>query len=169
MTTPIATTESPKHQLVIDFESMAQRSFELCIDALAKVDFYKGLLRRLEEGQSIADELPVVATMSSDVVQLTVQRLKKQAEIAANEAWELPTELKGSFVTTVRSALPEGELIPQYDVEYVAESKVGQVRVQAKNWRRKVNVEVLGSAEAMSAVYGHMIWTGLQANSTPVR
>ncbi len=164
MTTPIATTESPKHQLVIDFERMAQRSFVLCIDALGKVDFYKRLLRRLEEGQSIAYELPVVATMSSDVVNLTVQRLKKQAEIAVSEAWELPTELKGSFVTTVRSVLPEGELIPQYDVEYVAETNVGQVRVQVKNWRRKVNVEVLGSAEAMSAVYGQMVFAGLKAD-----
>lgn len=164
MTTPIATTESPKHQLVIDFERMAQRSFELCMDALGKVDFYAGLLRRLEAGQSIADELPVVATMSSEVFMQTVQRLKKQAEIAASDAWELPTELKGSFVTTVRSALPEGELIPQYDVEYVAETKVGQVRVQAKNWRRKVNVEVLASAEAMSAVYGQMVLEGLKAD-----
>jgi hypothetical protein len=163
MTTPIATTESPKHQLVIDFERMAQRSFELCMDALGKVDFYAGLLRRLEAGQSIADELPVVAKMSPDLVKLTVQRLKKQAEIEASEAWELPTELKGSFVTTVRTVLPESELIPQYDVEYVAETKVGQVRVQAKNWRRKVNVEVLGSAEAMSAVYGQMVFAGLKA------
>jgi hypothetical protein len=162
MTTPIATTESPKHQLVIDFERMAQRSFELCMEALNKVDFYTRLLRRLEEGQSIADELPVVATMSSDLVQLTVQRLKKQAEIAANEAWELPTELKGSFVTTVRSVLHEGELIPRFDVEYVAETKVGQVRVHAKNWRRRVTVEVLGTSESMSAAYGRMIWTGLQ-------
>lgn len=163
MTTPIATTESPKHQLVIDFERMAQRSFELCMEALLKVDFYSGLLRRLEAGQSIADELPVVATMSPDLVKLTVQRLKKHSEIETVKAWELPTELMGSFVTTVRSALPQGELIPQYDVEYVAETEVGQVRVHAKNWRRKVTVEVLASAEAMSAVYGQMVFAGLKA------
>jgi hypothetical protein len=162
MTTPIATTEFSKHQLVIDFERMAQRSFELSMHALAKVDFYKRLIRRLEEGQSIAEELPVVATMTPDLVNLTVQRLKKQAETEVSEAWELPTELKGSFVTTVRSVLPEGELIPQYDVEYEAETKVGQVRVHAKNWRRKVTVEVLASAEAMSAVYGQMVFAGLK-------
>ena len=68
MTTPIATTESPKHQLEIDFERMAHRSFELCLQALMKVDFYAGLLRRLEAGQSIEDELPVVASMSPEVV-----------------------------------------------------------------------------------------------------
>lgn len=164
MTTPIATTESPKHQLVIDFERMAQRSFELCMEALGKVDFYAGLLRRLEAGQSIADELPVIATMSPEVVVQTIQRLKKQAEMAASEAWELPNKLKGSFVTTVRSALPQGELIPQHDVEYVAETKAGQVRVEAKNWRRSVVVEVQGNVEAMNSAYGRMIWTGLQEN-----
>jgi hypothetical protein len=162
MTTPIATTESPKHQLVIDFERMAQRSFVLCMEALGKVDFYAGLLRRLEAGQSIADELPVVATMSPEVVMKTVQRLKKQAEAASNEAWELPYEFKGSFVTTVRSMLSEGELIPQYDVQYIAETKHGQVRVAAKNWRRNVTVEVEGNVDAMTSSYGRMIWTGLQ-------
>ena len=162
MTTPIATTESSKHQLEIDFERMANRSFELCMQAHMKVDFYAGLLRRLEEGQSITDELPVVATLSSDVVKQTVQRLKKQAELAANEAWELPNEFKGSFVTTVQSELPTNELIPQYRVDYVAETKEGQVRVKAKNWRRNVTVEVEGSAEAVKAAYGRMIWTGLR-------
>lgn len=39
MTTPIATTESSNHQLVLDFERMAHRSFELCMQALMKVDF----------------------------------------------------------------------------------------------------------------------------------
>jgi hypothetical protein len=162
MTTPIATTESSKHQLEIDFERMANCSFELCMQALMKVDFYAGLLRRLEAGQSIAYELPVVATMSPEVVKLTVQRLKKQAELAANEAWELPNEFKGSFVTTVRSMLSEGELIPQYDAQYIAETKHGQVRVTAKNWRRNVIVEVEGKVDAMTSSYGRMIWTGLQ-------
>jgi hypothetical protein len=162
MTTPIATTESPKHQLVIDFERMAQRSFVLCMEALGKVDFYVGLLRRLEAGQSIADELPVIATMKPEVVIQAVQRLKKQAEAASNEAWELPNEFKGSFVTTVCSSLPPNELIPQYSVDYVAETKVGLVRVKAKNWRRNVTVEVDGSADAVKAAYGRMIWTGLQ-------
>ena len=162
MTTPIATTESSKPQLAIDFERMANRSFELCMEALMKVDFYTGLMRRLEAGQSIADELPVVAMMSPELVKLTVQRLKKQAELAANEAWELPNEFKGSFVTTVKSELPPNELIPQYSVDYVAETKAGQVRVKVKNWRRNVTVEVVGSADAVKAAYGRMIWTGLQ-------
>ncbi len=164
MTAPKATTESSKHQLEIDFERMVNRSFELCMQALMKVDFYTCLLRRLEAGQSIADELSVVATMSPEVVKLTVQRLKKQAELAANEAWELPNEFKGSFVTTVQSELPKNELIPQYSVDYVAVTKVGQVRVKAKNWRRNVTVEVEvdGSAEAVKAAYGRMIWTGLR-------
>lgn len=162
MTTPIAATESSKHQLEIDFERMANRSFELCMEALMKVDFYTSLLRRLEAGQSIAEELPVVATMSPEVVKLTVQRLKKQAELAANEAWELPNEFKGSFVTTMKSELPPNELIPQFSVYYVAETKVGQVRVRAKNWRRNVTVEVDGSADAVKAAYGQMIWTGLK-------
>jgi hypothetical protein len=164
MTTPIATTESSNHQLVLDFERMAHRSFELCMQALMKVDFYAGLLRRLEAGQSIAEELPVVATLSSDVVKQTVQRLKQQAEVAANEAWELPNELKGSFVTTVRSAVTQGELIPQYDVEYVAETKVGQVRVAAKNWRRNVTVEVQGATDAIKAAYVQMVLAGLKAD-----
>lgn len=111
--------------------------------------------------QSIADELPVVATMSPDLIKLTVQRLKRQAEAAAQEAWELPDELKGSFVTTVRSTMNQGELIPQFDVEYMAETKVGQVRVAAECWRRNVTVEVQGGAEAIKTAYGQMVISGM--------
>ena len=84
-------------------------------------------------------------------------------KIAANN-WELPNELKGSFVTTVRSAVTQGELIPQYDVEYVAETKVGQVRVAAKNWRRNVTVEVQGATDAIKAAYVQMVLAGLKAD-----
>jgi hypothetical protein len=49
-------------------------------------------------------------------------------------------------------------------VEYVAEANEVPVRVLAKNWRRKVTVEVLASAEAMSAVYGQMVFAGLKAD-----
>ena len=164
MTTPIATTESSNHKLKIDFERMANRSFELCMQALMKVDFYADLSHRLEAGQSIADELPVVTTLSPEVVKLTVQRLKKQAELAANEAWELPNELKDSFVTTIRSTMTQGELIPQFDVEYIAETKVGQVLVAVRNWRRNVTVKVDGSAEAIKAAYVQMVFAGLQAS-----
>ena len=38
MIKPTATTESPKHQLQIDFERMAKRSFELCMAELLNVD-----------------------------------------------------------------------------------------------------------------------------------
>ena len=55
-------------------------------------------------------------------------------------------------------------MIPQYDVEYVAETKVGQVRVAAKNWRRNVTVEVQGATDAIKAAYVQMVLAGLKAD-----
>ena len=165
MTTPIATTNSSKHELALDFERRANRSFELCIQALLKVDFYKSLLRGLEAGKSIADQLPVVEKLPPDLVTQTVQNLLHKAQFESQEAWELPKELKGSFSTTVTSQLPDGELIPQYLVHYEAETKAGSVKVIAKNWRRNVSVVIEGSREAMTAAYGRMIWHGVKGNS----
>ena len=161
MIKPTATTESPKHQLQIDFERMAKRSFELCVAELLNVDFYNSVLRKIDAGKSIADELPVTANLSPEVVRETVQRLKLASEIAANEAWELPSSLKGSFLTTVRSELPDEELIPQYDVEYRVETDVGPVKVLVNSWRRRVSVEVKGSELALDAAYGQMVFAGV--------
>lgn len=165
MTIPVALTERTKHQLLEHFERMAQRSFELCMQALLKADFYKSLLRGLESGRSIADQLPVVAALGPDLVQQTVENLLRQAEFEALEAWELPAELKGSFGTTVASELPEDELIPQYCVLYQAETKAGAVKVTARNFRRNVSVEIQGSSQAMTSAYGRMIWTGIKGDS----
>ena len=147
MTTPTATTEVSESKALLQdaFEKMARRSFELSMEALMKVDFYKAVLRKIGYGHSIEDEVPQAIGMSPADVQKVVMQLKQKAMDAANEAWELSASLQGSFHTTVRSALPDGELIPQYDVEYVVRMEAGEAKISVKTWRRNVEVEVVGS------------------------
>ena len=57
----------------------------------------------------------------------------------------------------------EGELIPQFDVEHVAETVEGAVRIGIKSWRRNIGVEVIGSDTAVNALNAQMALGALAA------
>lgn len=163
---PTATTQTPqsKQQLHDAFMQMAQRSFELSQKSLRWVDFYKAVLRKLDRGESIEDEVPEVQGVMPEVVRLTVQRLLKSHQIGANQAWELADSYKSCFVTTVRSALPEPELIPQYDVEYVGQIQAGEAKISVKSFRRSIQVQVQGSEEALDQLWIQMSFAALTSS-----
>ena len=155
MTSPTATIKNPdsRDQLFDAFMAMAKRSFELCEQARANVVFYKTVLRKLDNGESIEDVVPEVKGMIADAVRFPVQRLLKLNQLLADDAWELAGNYKSCFVTTVRSVLPEGELIPQYDVEYVGRVDAGDAKIAVKTFRRNIQVEVQGSDEALDQLW----------------
>ena len=166
MTSPTATIANAdsRTQLHDAFMTMAKRSFELSEQARANVVFYKAVLRKLDSGVSIEDEVPEVKGMMADVVRLTVQRLLKLNQLRADEAWELADSYKGCFLTTVRSALPDGELIPQYDVEYVGQVEEGDAKISVKTFRRNIEVEVQGSDLALDQLWGQMSISAMMAS-----
>lgn len=166
MTSPTAMTANAdsRTQLHDAFMTMAKRSFELSEQARANVVFYKTVLRKLDSGVSIEDEVPEVKGMMADVVRLTVQRLQKLNQMRADEAWELADSYKGCFLTTVRSALPDGELIPQYDVEYVGQVEAGDTKISVKTFRRNIEVEVQGSDLALDQLWVQMSISAMMAS-----
>jgi len=166
MTSPTATTENSysRSDLHEAFMTMAKRSFELSEQARANVVFYKAVLSKLDSGVSIEDEVPEVKGMMADAVRLTVQRLLKLNQLRADEAWELVDSYKGCFLTTVRSALPDGELIPQYDVEYVGQVEAGDTKISVKTFRRNIEVEVQGSDLALDQLWVQMSISAMMAS-----
>ena len=166
MTSPTAITANAdsRAQLHEAFMTMAKRSFELSEQARANVVFYKAVLRKLDSGVSIEDEVPEVKGMMADVVRLTVQRLQKLNQVRADEAWELADSYKGCFLTTVRSALPDGELIPQYDVEYVGQVEAGDAKISVKTFRRNIEVEVQGCDLALDQLWAQMSFAAMMAS-----
>jgi hypothetical protein len=166
MTSPTATTENSysRSDLHEAFMTMAKRSFELSEQARANVVFYKAVLRKLDSGVSIEDEVPEVKGMMADAVRLTVQRLLKLNQLRADEAWELVDSYKGCFLTTVRSALPDGELIPQYDVEYVGQVEAGDTKISMKTFRRNIEVEVQGCDLALDQLWVQVSFAAMMAS-----
>ncbi len=61
----------------------------------------------------------------------------------------------------MRSIDAEDELIPQYDVEHLAETEEGQVRIGIKTWRRNIAVEVVGSNSGLNALNAQMALAAL--------
>ena len=162
MTKPDLTAEKPvREQLHELFLAMAQRSFAESMECLNRVNFYDGVIARVEAGGDISADVPQATGKSVEEVVAVARKLRQQAAGAAISAWELSAALAGSFRTTVRSVDAEGELIPQYDVELVADTDSGQVRIGIKTWRRNVNVEVIGADAGVNALNAQMAFGAL--------
>jgi hypothetical protein len=162
MTRPDLTAEKPvREQLQELFLQMAQRSFAESMDKLNRVNFYDGVIARVEAGGDISEDVPEVRGLSLAEVVAVARKLRQQAACAAVSAWELSAALAGSFRTTVRSVEVEDELIPQYDVEHLAETTEGQVRIGIKTWRRNITVEVVGPDAGVNALNAQMALAAL--------
>jgi hypothetical protein len=162
MTRPDLTAkQSVREQLQELFEQMAQRSFATSMNSLNRVNFYDGVIARLEAGGDISEDVPEAKGLSLYEVMVVARKLRQQAAGAAISAWELTAALASSFRTTVRSVAMEGELIPHFDVEHVAETVEGAVRIGIKSWRRNIGVEVMGSDAAVNALNSQMAFAAL--------
>ncbi len=162
MSEPSATAEkSVLEQLHDLFLQMAQRSFATSMDSLNRVNIYDGVIARVEAGGDISENVPEVKGLPKVEVVAVARKLRQQAAGAAINAWELSAALASSFRTTVRSIEVEGELIPKYDVEHLAETEEGQVRIGIKTWRRNIAVEVIGSDAGVNALNAQMALAAL--------
>ncbi len=164
MTRPDLTAEKPvREQLQELFLQMAHRSFTASMDSLNRVNFYDGVIARIEAGGDISEDVPEVRGLSQAEVVAVARKLRQQAASAAISSWELSASLAGNFRTTIRSIDVEDELIPQFDVEHSAETTEGQVRIGIKTWRRNITVDVAGGELAVNDLSAQMTLAALGA------
>ena len=156
MTRPRAMTgiSATQDELKDFFENHANIAFDLCWDAHGKINFYTKLLDDIKKGLVLSDELPEAKGLSAAATKSVIQKLYKQAIAAAETAWELSGDIAREFRTTIRSAIPEGETIPQYDVEYHAKNTQKSAKVRIKTCRRNIEVELIGSESALDQLHG---------------
>jgi hypothetical protein len=130
--------------------------------ALTAADLYSNVQGKLERGVDLTADLPESEGMKTAAVRKTVAKLSKDLAKRADAAWELDAYLVRQFRTTIRSALPEEERIPQYDVEHAIKTDSGAVKVKIRNWRRNVIVEIEGSDAAVDAAHGLIMLAALK-------
>ena len=153
---PHLTTEDSeiRQELHSFFLDIARAAFADCMTALNEADFYSNVQGKLERGVDLTADLPESKGMKPAAVKKTVAKLSKDLAKRADSAWELDAHLARQFRTTIRSTLPEGERIPQYDVEHVIKTDSGVVKVKIHNWRRNVQVDIDGRDAAVDAAHG---------------
>jgi hypothetical protein len=161
---PHLTTEDSeiRQELQVFFSDIARAAFANCMTALTAADFYRNVQGKLERGVDLTADIPESKGMKPAAVKKTVTKLSKDLAKRADSAWELDAYLARQFRTTIRSALPEGERIPEYDVEHVIKTDSGAVKVKIRNWRRKVIVEIQGSDAAVDAAHGMIMLAALR-------
>ena len=161
---PHLTTEDSeiRQELQAFFMDIARAAFADCMTALNEADFYSNVKGKLDRGVDLTADLPESKGMKPAAVKKTVAKLSKDLAKRADSAWELDAHLARQFRTTIRSALPEEERIPQYDVEHVIKTDSGAVKVKIHNWRRNVQVEIQGADAAVDAAHGLIMLAALR-------
>ncbi len=164
MTSPTATTKISvtQNDLRDYFRTHAESAFDLCWEAHTKAGFYAKLLGDIQKGRVLSDELPEAQGVSASVLRSVIQKQQRQAIAAAESAWELSGAVGKEFRTTVRSALPAGESVPQYDIEYDAKYTKEPAKVRIKTWRRNITIELVGSAAALDELHGLVTMAALK-------
>jgi hypothetical protein len=160
---PLTTEGSEiRQELHSFFLDIARAAFADCLTVLNAADFYSNVQGKLDRGVDLTADLPESKGMKPATVKKTVTKLSKDLAKRADAAWELDAYLARQFRTTIRSALPEEERIPQYDVEHVIKTDSGAIKVKIRNWRRKVIVEIQGSDAAVDAAHGLIMLAALR-------
>jgi len=157
MTLPTTTIEIPIRSQILDvFKGLSDQAFESSVQALRNVDFYDGVLRSLDKGHSILDQVPEAAGMMPDAVYLSVQRLRRLNQVRVDAAWNLPASYQVCFHTTINFSLPPNELIPQFHIEYAGIVDYGAATVLVNTFRRVIEVEIQGTDQALNQLWLHM-------------
>ncbi len=151
-----------RQELQAFFTSIARAAFADCMTALTAADFYSNVQGKLDRGVDLTADLPESKGMKPAAVKKTVAKLSKDLFKRADATWELDAHLARQFRTTVRSSLPEGERIPQYDVEHVIKTNAGAMKVKIHNWRRNVMVDIQGTDAAVDAAHGLIMLAALR-------
>lgn len=155
MTQPTTSSGIPDYRALMkaEFERVAANSFEACMTALHKVDFYKIVLGRVERGVSIEDEVPEARGVSADSLKQVVLDLMARAAVGSKHAWDLNEVYVGLFATSIRMTLPDREILPEFDVEHLARVDEGEVQVKIRTFRRNIVVEIAGNDTAIERVW----------------
>ncbi len=155
MTSPTATTKISvtQNDLQAYFRTLSDTAFDLCWEAHTKAGFYAKLLGDIQKGRVLSDELPEAQGVSAAALRSVIQKQQRLAIAAAESAWELAGTVGKEFRTTVRSALPAGESVPQYDIEYEAKNTHEPAKVRIKTWRRNITIELVGSGAALDELH----------------
>jgi hypothetical protein len=150
-------------ELQEQFTAWARESFTHVFNAMDRAAFYKTVMRRLDSKTDITEEVPEMVSMAESDVREVVLALGKQAHDDLTKTWELATHYQSCFLTTVRTATPEDEVLPQYDVEYAGRDDYAGAKVKISTWRRNLKVEVFGTDKELDAMQMRMSQAALMA------
>lgn len=162
--TPTTAYTDVRADVQAEFEKLARASFVHAMSAMEKVEFYKTVLRRLDEKTDITDEVPEIVGMDEKDVRDVVQSLLNKSKNEMTHTWELATHYQPCFLTTVRSATPADEVLPQYDVEYAGKDDYAGAKVKVTTFRRQFKVEVIGTDKELESLSMQMSQAAMMAS-----
>jgi hypothetical protein len=117
-------------QLTKYFEQYAENGIEETKQALVAVGFYKRALDRLNAGDDLSDEMPVIAQIGPAVTREVVIEAILENKDKIKAAWQLPEHLqkRGEFIVGFNQ--DPREHLPRVEMSYSFTSQAGAVNVR---------------------------------------
>lgn len=162
--TPTTAFTDVRADVHAEFEKLARASFVHAMSAMEKAEFFKTVLRRLDEKTDITDEVPEIVGMDEKDVRDVVQSLLNKSKNEMTQTWELAAHYQPCFLTTVRSVTPTDEVLPQYEVEYAGKDDYAGAKVKVTTMRSQLKVEVLGAEKEVETLWLHMSHAAMMAS-----
>lgn len=166
MPNPVPTTEcsegDPKAELTEFFWGRAVNALNESIEHLRDRDYYDAARKKLESGIDLSDDLPVIKKLTDLQVLTELEALHAESVANIQNAWTLKSGAGNVFSTTIRTHDVEDSNIPCFDVEYSTQTDEGITKVHVKTWRRNIEINVTGNAEATKAATQELMMAGMR-------
>lgn len=149
--------------LTLYFENHAERSISRMKEAILAVNFYKRIKLRLDNGEDLSSEIPVIAKIGVASTIKTVKEAIADYKKNLNDAWNIHPRLldigafKCSLIADSREQLPRANLL------YKFKSESGTVSVHITSAGENYKVEINAGKNPMAA---KLACTELEKNLT---
>jgi len=165
MPKPAPTTEysivDAKTELTQFFMDRSVKALEDSIQHMCDYVYYKDAQQKIENGTDLSDELPEIKKITNANVLSVLTSLQETASADVTKTWELKGGAGKVFSSTIRINKSSDSNIPCFDVEYVADTDFGLVKVHVDTWRRNVEVNISGSEQAAEASSKKLLMAGM--------
>lgn len=151
-----------KAELAKFFHDRSVKALEDSIQYLCDRDYYKTAQLKIENGADLSDELPEIKKLTTAKVLSVLTSLQETASTDVTKTWELKGGAGKVFSSSVRVNESSDSNIPCFDVEYITDTAHGHAKVHVTTWRRNVEVQVIGTAEAAEAASKKLLMAGMR-------
>ncbi len=133
------------------FSGHAERAIAGMKDALIAQRFYERLVPRLEQGEDLSGELPIIAKVGNAGALEVVHQAIEENKALVTSVWELPKRLKALGTLGISMTKDPYEHLPRVTLDFDYPCPAGAVNVKIQTAGENFKIEFTTEKNKMAA------------------